>query len=719
MSGFRVAIDIGGTFTDAVLVDEASGRRWTGKVLTTPHDPSDGFFRAFDLTLQESGLDITDCRSVLHATTVATNAVITRSGGPAALVATEGFRDVLEIARQIRHDLYDLRTTKPVPLVPRQWALEVRERLRFDGSVLVPLDEDSVVRVADRLREGGITSVAVCLLHAYLNPAHERRVGEILTAEVPGISISLSSVIAPEIREYPRASTTVANAYVGPVVGAYVASIEDGLRARGADAGLWMMKSNGGLATAAGARERPVEVIESGPAAGLAAAAFYAEMVGSRDVVTFDMGGTTAKVGMIEGGEARQVASWELGSGTGSGSAVAHGSGLPILGSVMDLVEIGAGGGSIAWIDAGGILRVGPQSAGADPGPAAYGRGGTQPTVTDANLYLGRIGASTIAGGRLPLDPAAAAAAIGRLADDLGVAPLDAAIAILDVADSAMIQANRLMTVRRGHDPAEFDLIAFGGAGPLHACRQAIALGFRSVIVPPDAGVLSAFGLLSSVPRVDHRTAFRRQLASLDPSEADEALRRLEAEATDRLPPGARDGDLVRDRAIDLRYVGQSWDLRVPIAAGPFDPAAAARLRDDFDALHERTYGYASRSAPVETVHLAISVSTPRAAGSERGPDDAPSVARGAIAPDHRRLAYVDAATGRIEVGVHVLARLRPGDIVPGPALIDGAEFDHVRRPRVHLHGRARSSPPPGRRSVLRGQPRRATPSTRFSGSRP
>ncbi len=678
MSGFRVAIDIGGTFTDVVLVEEASDRRWTGKVLTTPHDPSEGFFRALDLAMAEAGVDIADCRSVRHATTVATNAVITRSGGPAALIATEGFRDVLEIARQIRHDLYDLRTTKPVPLVPRPWALEVRERLRYDGSVLVPLDEASVRRVADRLCDGGITSVAICLLHAYVNPVHERRVAEILREAIPGIAVSLSSVIAPEIREYPRASTTVANAYVGPVVSAYIASIESGLRHRGADAGLWLMKSNGGLATAATALERPVEIIESGPAAGLAAAAFYAELVGSRDVVTFDMGGTTAKVGMIEGGEARQTSSWELGSNSGSGSAVAHASGLPILGSVMDLVEIGAGGGSIAWIDAGGILRVGPHSAGADPGPASYGRGGTEPTVTDANLFLGRIGAAAMADGRLPLDPGAAAIAIEALADRLGVGPIEAAIAILDVADSAMVQATRLMTVRRGHDPADFDLIAFGGAGPLHACRQANALGFRSVIVPPDAGVLSAFGLLAGVPRVDHRAAFRRRLDALDPDEADATLDRLEAEAIERLPPEARNGELLRDRGADVRYVGQSWDLRVPVAAGPFDAAAAARLRADFDVLHQRAYGYAAAAAPVETVHLAVSVSAPPpehsglrpTADPQARPDDAAKAA----APDSWRQAYVDAEVGLADVPVHVLATLRPGDALAGPALIDGAD---------------------------------------------
>ena len=690
MSGFRVAVDIGGTFTDVVLVEEGSGSRVTGKVLSTPDDPSEGFFRALDLAMAQAGVEIGDCRSVLHATTVATNAVITRTGGPAALISTEGFSDVLEIARQIRHELYDLHTTKPLPLVPRAWSLEVRERLRFDGSVIVPLDEDSVRLAAARLRGSGVRAVAVCLLHAYVNPVHEQRVADILREEVPGVSVSLSSTIAPEIREYPRASTTVANAYVGPVLRRYIASVEDGLRARGASTGLWLMKSNGGLATAAMALERPVEVIESGPAAGLAAAGHYAALVGSRDAVTLDMGGTTAKVGMIAGGEARQTSTFEIGAGAGSGSAVAHGSGLPILGSVMDLVEIGAGGGSIAWIDAGGLLRVGPRSAGADPGPACYGRGGTEPTVTDANVFLGRIGASSIAGGRLTLDAAAAETAIGSLADRLGVDATDAAIAILDVADSAMIQATRLMTVRRGLDPAGFDLIAFGGAGPLHACRQAVALGFLSVIVPPDAGVLSAFGLLSSAPRVDHRAAFRRRLEGVDPGEVDAMLSRLEREALSRMPAEARDEDLRYERGADVRYVGQSWDIRVPIPAGRFDEAAARRLRTDFDVLHEQAHGYAVSEAPAETVHLAVSVSAlgpgralddPRAApagwqASERSA--AESVAGGWSAaralPAGRRPAHVDAETGIVNVPVFHLGDLREGDVLDGPALIDGED---------------------------------------------
>ena len=679
---FRVAIDIGGTFTDVVLIDDSAGERWTGKVLSTPSDPSQGFFRALDVALEGAGVDIGDCRQVLHATTVATNAVITRTGGPAALVATEGFRDVLEIARQIRHELYDLRTTKPAPLVPRARAFEVRERLRYDGAVVTALDEDSVREAATQIRAAGVKSVAVCLLHAYLNPMHEERVGEILREQLPGVSVSLSHVIAPEIREYPRASTTVANAYVGPVVRAYLGAIEQGLSARGADLGLWLMKSNGGIATSATALERPVEIIESGPAAGLAAATHYAALVGSSDVVSLDMGGTTAKVGMIEQGETRQIQGWEIAAGSGSGSSVAHGSGLPILGSVVDLVEIGAGGGSIAWIDAGGILRVGPHSAGAEPGPACYGRGGTEPTVTDANVVLGRIGTAPLAGGRLPLDADAAQRAVGALGARLGVSALEAAIAIVEVADSAMVQATRLMTVRRGLDPAAFDLLAFGGAGPLHACRQASELGFRSVIVPPDAGVLSAFGLLASAARVDHRTAFRRRLDALDPAEADATLARLEADAMARLPESARGEDLRRERGADIRYVGQSWDLRVPVVAGPFDAAALRRLRADFDALHEQTYGYAAPEAPVETVHLAITLSGPRPyVGGTDGTDGTAAGAgadsgreHGGVEPVDRRAAYVGSASGLVDVPVHRWEELRRGDAFEGPALIDGAD---------------------------------------------
>jgi N-methylhydantoinase A len=680
-TGFRVAIDIGGTFTDVVLMDGANGQRWTGKVLSTPADPSEGFFRALDIALQGAGVGIEDCRAVLHATTVATNAIITRTGGPAALIATEGFRDVLEIARQIRHELYNLRTTKPAPLVPRRWALEVRERLRYDGSVITPLDEGSVREAAARLRRSGIRSVAVCLLHAYINPRHEERVGEILRDELPDVAISLSSAIAPEIREYPRASTTVANAYVGPVLRAYLQAIEQGLLERGGHARLWLMKSNGGLATAESALARPVEIMESGPAAGLAAASHYAGLVGSRDVVTLDMGGTTAKVGMIEGGEARQVQGWEVGAGLGSGSAVAHGSGLPILGSVVDLVEIGAGGGSIAWLDQGGILRVGPQSGGADPGPACYGRGGTEPTVTDANVLLGRIGAATMAGGRLSLDPGAARASVARLAARLDVAVERAAIAILEVADSAMVQAMRLMTVRRGLDPAGFDLIAFGGAGPLHACRHAAELGMRSVIVPPDAGVLSAFGLLASAPRVDHRVAFRRRLDRVVPADLAATLAALEREGLERLPPDARAGDLRRERGADVRYVGQSWDLRVPIPAGPIDAAALARLRVDFDDLHARSYGYASPDAPVETVHVAITLSAPRPEQSAMTGEFASSPR--SHAPT-KRPAYVGRGEALEPVSVYSWPDLRAGQEIAGPALIDGPDATAYVAPDFH-----------------------------------
>ena len=410
------------------------------------------------------------------------------------------------------------------------------------------------------------------------------------------------------------------------------------------------------------------------------------------------MGGTTAKVGMIEDGEARQAASWELGSGTGSGSAVAHGSGLPILGSVMDLVEIGAGGGSIAWIDAGGILRVGPQSAGADPGPASYGRGGTEPTVTDANLYLGRIGVSTIAGGRLPLDREAAATAIGRLADALGVPALDAAIAILDVADSAMIQANRLMTIRRGHDPADFDLIAFGGAGPLHACRQATALGFRSVIVPPDAGVLSAFGLLASVPRVDHRVAFRRRLASLDP---DARTRRCDG-SRPRRSGGCH----------PARATASSSVIAPPTSAMSASRGTSVSRSERGRSTTRPWLGFGTTSTPCTSGPTGMrpglrrsrrsiwpSACRPRVPrAGRRHRDDAPVAHRGAAPATGSRRAYVDAATGLADVPVQVLSGLRPGNVLAGPALDRRPRFDHLRRPRLHLPRRQRSSASPRRR---------------------
>ncbi len=417
----RLGVDIGGTFTDAILIDEETGRSRISKVPTTPGDPSEGFLHATDRILASAGTDPGSLRYVVHGTTVATNAIIQRRIARTALITTEGFRDVLEIGRQIRPSLYDIGFQKPVPLVPRSLCFGIPERLDFRGEVLRPLDEEAVRTVACTLREQQVESVAVCLLHAYANGVHERRIGEILADELPDVAVSLSSNIVPEFREYDRASTVVINAGIQPIVQEYLGSIEERLHARGVGAELLVMQSGGGVLTFESAGERPVFIVESGPAAGVIAASHLARTIGLTDAISFDMGGTTAKVGLVRGGTPQVTRQYHVGAVAQPGAGAARGSGYPIRTPVIELAEIGAGGGSIAWVDTGGALRVGPVSAGAEPGPASYGQGGTEPTVTDANLVLGRLSAESFLGGELHLDVDAARRAIReRCADPSG-----------------------------------------------------------------------------------------------------------------------------------------------------------------------------------------------------------------------------------------------------------------------------------------------------------
>src|SRR4051812_14568537 len=449
--GYRLGGDIGGTFTDAILIDEETGAFSISKVSTTPSDPSVGFLHAADRILAQAEADPASLRYVVHGTTVATNAIIQRKIARTALITTEGFRDVLEIGRQIRPSLYDIQFEKPVPLVPRPLAFGIPERLDWRGETLVPLDEEAVRDVARRLGELGVESVAVCLLHAYANPVHEERVGRILDELLPDVAVSLSSNIVPEFREYDRASTVVINAGIQPIVKEYLGSIEGRLRDRGVGAELLVMQSGGGVLTFESAGERPVFIVESGPAAGVIATSHLARALGLEDAISFDMGGTTAKVGLVRGGSPQITKQYHVGSVAQPGAGAARGSGYPIRTPVIELAEIGAGGGSIAWVDTGGALRVGPVSAGAEPGPAAYGHGGTEPTVTDANLVLGRLSPESFLGGELHLDVEAARRAIReRCADPLGLDVVTAAFGIVEIANAAMASALRLMSVQRG-----------------------------------------------------------------------------------------------------------------------------------------------------------------------------------------------------------------------------------------------------------------------------
>src|SRR4051794_39964367 len=589
----RLAIDIGGTFTDATLIDEETGAVSIAKVLTTPSDPSEGFMQAAERALTEGAVGAGDVTFVVHATTVATNAIIEGKIARSGFVTTDGFRDLLEIARQVRPTLYDTQFEKAAPLMPRDRAVVVAERLGPKGEVLRPLEEGTVRDAAAILRREGVESVAVCLLHAYVNPEHEERVGAILAEELPGIPVSLSAEVAPEFREYLRASTTVINAVVRPVVERYLERIERRLAEAGVDAKLLVMQSSGGVYSSEAAARKPVFMVESGPAAGVIAAAHLGGTLGVTEILSFDMGGTTAKVGLIRDGRPSVTKDYNVGGHAGAGIGGMSLSGYPVRTPVVDLVEIGAGGGSIAWVDSGGLLRVGPRSAGADPGPVCYRRGGTEPTVTDANVVLGRLNPDYFLGGEIGLDVEGARRAIEeRCAKPLELDVTAAANGIVEIANAAMVNALHLISVQRGYDPRDFLLVGFGGAGPVHANALARDAEMPAVLIPPSPGIFSATGLLTTDLKRDAARTVMRRLESLEESEVEWVFARLEGEgAAEMRREGIAEAATEFVRRLDLRYVGQSYELTVPAGGG---------LVARFHAEHDRVYGFSAESEPIE-----------------------------------------------------------------------------------------------------------------------
>jgi N-methylhydantoinase A len=665
---FRIGVDIGGTFTDGILIDEETGDFRIAKVSSTPKDPSIGFMEAVDRLVQgHPDASWTQLAYIVHATTVVTNAVLEGKVSRAALLVTEGFRDLLEIARQTRSSLYDLQFSKPTPLIPRQLVFEIPERLDASGSIVRELDVSAVREVARELALQDIDSVAVCLLHSYRNADHEREIARILGEELPSLLVSLSSDIAPEFREYIRASTTVINAVVRPPVSEYLSRIQTDVGDSGTEAGLLMMQSNGGVTDFRTAAERPVAMVESGPAAGVIAARNAALLLGHEDAFSFDMGGTTAKVGLIQNGEPRIVKDYELGSlahSQGKGD-----SGYPIRTPVIDLVEIGAGGGSIAWIDEGGSIRVGPVSAGADPGPVCYRRGGTRPTVTDANLVLGYLNPGYFLGGEIELDVGAAQRAIDvECGSELGLSTEETAQGIVDLANAAMANAFRLISVQRGYDPRGFILVAFGGAGPLHANRLAQAVGVEELIIPPSPGVYSSVGLVSTDLRREDQVSILQHEAEVDNHQVTEAFRVLELKGRDALAEqGFPSSDTRFIRQADMRYVGQGYELTVEATD---DDDIVNSLVSAFHLEHERAFGYAALDEPTELVNLRVttvgSIDPPRPVSGRSGQPN------GAL--KQTRAAYFTEVGGFIDTDVYDRSLLPPGAVIDGPALIE--EYD-------------------------------------------
>jgi N-methylhydantoinase A len=667
---YRVGVDVGGTFTDFVL-QSSSGELTTAKRLTTYPDPTDACLAGLDALVRLGGLSWRELAQAVHGTTLGSNIVIERKARGIGLLTTRGFRDVLIIGREKRYQVYDLQIEKPAPLVPRRLIGEVTERILADGSVRDPLDEEDARRAIRALVARGVTTLAVCLLHAYLNPAHEKRLAELVAEEASHVAVTLSHEVSPTFREYERTSTTVVNAYVMSAVRAYLRDFAAALRERGAPGQLFVMQSSGGIATAEAMERYPVRMIESGPAAGALMAAVYGELTGHRDLIAFDMGGTTAKLCLIENGQPSTTTAFELHRVNN-----APGSGLPMNIQAIDLVEIGAGGGSIARVKLG-VIAVGPESASSTPGPVCYGRGGVEPTVTDANLILGYLNPTDFAGGAMTLDVGAARQAIERtLAKPLGLDVAQAAWGVHAIVTTNMELATRVVSIERGRDPRDLTFVAFGGSGPVHGCRLAHALGIPRVILPAAAGVTAAIGLLAAELKFDVARTYVRRFDALDPNAVNAMYEEMAAQALAvvRRSTGAAEVALVR--AVDARYVGQGYELTVPVSSGPLDAAALGRVRARFDETYAARYGYSSPTEPVEAVTWKLSAiaGSPRIALPKTHPV-------GRNASKGVRAAYFPERKGFVDTPVYDRYALAAGATIAGPAIVEERESTTVLPP--------------------------------------
>ncbi|MBT0957450.1 hydantoinase/oxoprolinase family protein [Alphaproteobacteria bacterium KMM 3653] len=595
----RLGCDVGGTFTDFLLHDTDTGEITTLKVPTTPAAPEEGVMEGLaTLSQQKPGL-MSDLTALIHGTTLVINAILERKGAETALIATEGFPDILETRREIRYDIYDIRQEFPAPLVPRRRRREVTERILADGSVETPLDEQQVLSVLRDLIDDGVTSVAVCLIHAYANPAHEQAIARLVREHNLPLDVSLSSDVLPEIQEFERTATTAINAYVRPKVNVYLGRMEEGLARDGYARPLFLMQSGGGVIAAPAARAAPVRLAESGPVGGALAARTLAETAGYRDAVAFDMGGTTAKTCLIADGEMPVTRAYEV----DRVHRFKKGSGTPIAVPTVDLIEIGAGGGSFASVDAFGLIRIGPESAAADPGPACYGRGGMRATVTDANVLLGYLNPADFLAGAMQLDVKAAEEAIARdVGTPMGLTPLEAAAAIIEVVNENMAQAARMYVTERGGDLEKAAMVAFGGGGPLHAHQVARKLGVREILIPEAAGVFSALGFLAAAPAYEVARSRPMRLEDVTPELLNETFAPLAAEADAIVSQAAPGAAIIHKRIAEMRYVGQGHQLRVPLDA--LDRASIAKA---FAETYSAAYGYSYDDLEPEIVTLRLS----------------------------------------------------------------------------------------------------------------
>ena len=672
----RVAVDIGGTFTDLVSIDDR-GNLSNIKVLTTPDDPSRGVLDAIEQFLATGHSKAEDIGLVVHATTLASNALLTDKIPKVALVITKGFRDVLEIGRQNRPELYNLQVERPRSLVPRNLRFEVEERVTYDGSILKDIDPNDSRRIAKRVKRSGSRSVAVCFLHSYANPLHERSFGKVLRNECPRAWVTLSSDLLPEFREYERTSTTVVNACLQPIISSYLETLTRKLKAKRIRASIYMMQSNGGTISFKQAIDQPARVIESGPVAGAVAAKYYGHLTKAREIISLDVGGTTSKAGVWIGDQFELTTDYEVG-GRVHGIRRLEGSGYPVHFPLVDLVEVGTGGGSIARVDSERILHVGPESAGANPGPACYGLGGKEPTVTDAHLILGRLNQEHLLGGGLRIHPQLARMAVDRkLASSLGMSVEESALAVLRIAIDNVSAALRAASIERGRDPRGMLLVAFGGAGPMHACEVARQLGIMHVLVPRSAGLFSSLGLLLAEPLRDYVQTILVPLKKVSPNSLSEQFDRLESEGTaDLAGQGVSQGMIRFGRFLDLRYSGQGYELSIPFSRKTIDRRMLAEAGRMFHRAHLARYGYSDNEFPLELVNIRLIC---------RGKQAKPLLSRFELSKNSpakvsRLVGFLEGAAK--ECPIYDRGSLSVGSVAKGPVVLEDYDSTMIIPPR-------------------------------------
>jgi N-methylhydantoinase A len=669
ISGCRLGCDIGGTFTDFVVVDDDTGRFYINKCLTTPTDPSEAVEEGIREILSRHPALLPRLKEIIHGTTLVINAIIERKGSKTGLITTQGFRDVLELGRELRYDAYDIFAEYPPPLVPRPFRKEVNERIAGDGRIIKSLDESEAENIIEELIRAGIESLAVCLINSYENPVHEQRLKQIITRKFPELFTSISYEVLPQIREYERTSTTVTNAYVKPITERYLKKLVNRLESIGFREKLYIMLSSGGITSVDTARAFPVRIIESGPTAAVIASQYYGKMFHIEDMFCFDMGGTTAKSCLIQKGHAGLVSTFEV----GRVQRFKKGSGLPIQVPVVDLMEIGAGGGSIARVNRMKLLQVGPESAGADPGPACYDRGGKNPTVTDADLILGYLDPDYFLGGSMPLNRMAAEEALQKaVASPLGVSQIDAAFGIHDLINETMASAAKTHIAEKGGNPQVITIFAFGGAGPVHAYGLAKKIGAPRILVPPLAGVGSALGFFTAPIAFDLSRSRRINLAQADFQAIEELFRDLEKEGASILKTSGKNDPIRFERVLNMRFVGQGSETDLSLEGKPFSKFSKEEIRKRFDEAYRKLYGRTYPETPVEFVTFKVRASLP-----ERPFRISPISGKGANLSDcikGKRLAYSVLSRKFIPFIVYDRMKLFPEAKIKGPAIIEEKE---------------------------------------------